>query len=172
MFNFAIDVGNCVEIYHKSGEKMFIGSFNYSIDSKGRIAIPAKLRKALSPAANETFVMTRGMVKCIDLYPLDIWNELKEKKFNQLNIFSSKDAAFIRLFLDRAAVDKLDSQQRLLIPRSLIEYAEIDKEVFILGALQKIEIWNPKNYEEYIKENEELFEQIANEVMNSSKQND
>ncbi len=170
MFNFASDVGNCVEFLHKSGElKMFIGSFKYSMDAKGRIAIPAKLRKSLSPEANETFIMTRGTAKCIDIYPLDMWNELTAERLNALSTFNSKEAMFLRLFLNQAAEDKLDSQSRLLIPKSLIEYAEIDKEVFILGAIKKIEIWNPKIYEEYIKENEKLFEQIANEVMNVSK---
>ncbi len=148
---------------------MFIGSFKYSIDSKGRIAIPAKLRRAVSPEANDTFVMTRGTAKCIDVYPLDIWNDLFNSKLSALSPFDSTQTAFVRLLMNRAAMDTLDSQSRLLIPKNLIEYAEIDKEVFILGALKKIEIWNPEIYEQYIKENEELFEQIANEVMNSSK---
>jgi len=148
---------------------MFIGSFKYSIDSKGRVSIPAKLRKSLNPEAKETFIMTRGTAKCIDLYPLDVWNELAYNQLNKLNTFQTKHSMFIRMFLNQAAEDKLDTQSRILIPRSLIEYAEIDKEVFILGVLKKIEIWNPEIYEQYIKENEALYEEIANEVMNIPK---
>ncbi len=148
---------------------MFIGSFKYSIDAKGRVSIPAKLRKALNPEAKETFILTRGTAKCIDLYPLDVWDELTSEQLNKLNTFQSKHSMFIRMFLNQAAVEELDSQSRILIPRRLIEYAEIEKEVFILGVLKKIEIWNPEVYEQYIKENEALYEEIANEVMNIQK---
>ncbi len=145
---------------------MFIGSFYYSIDSKGRISIPAKLRKSLSPEANETFIMTRGTAKCIDIYPLDQWNDLAASKLNGLNTFSPKEAMFLRMFLQEAAEDKLDSQSRLLIPKNLIQFAGIEKEVFILGAIKKIEIWNPETYKKYIQENEESYGQIAEDVMN------
>ncbi len=133
------------------------------------MSIPAKLRKSLNPEANETFIMTRGTAKCIDLYPLDVWNELTFNQLNKLNTFQTKHSMFIRMFLNQAAEDKLDSQARLLIPKRLIEYAEIDREVYILGVLKKIELWNPKIYEQYIKENESLYEEIANEVMNIPK---
>ncbi|RMD50213.1 MAG: division/cell wall cluster transcriptional repressor MraZ [Ignavibacteria bacterium] len=148
---------------------MFIGSFTYNLDSKGRIAIPAKLRKSLKPEANETFIMTIGTAKCIDVYPLDQWDELATKKLENLNTFDPKEAMFIRMFLQQAWEDKLDTQSRLLVPKNLIEYAEIEKEVFILGALKKIELWNPANYEKYIEENKALYSEIASEVMNISK---
>lgn len=148
---------------------MFIGSFTYSIDAKGRVAIPAKLRKSLTPEANETFIMTRGTAKCIDLYPLDQWNLLVTDKLEKLNTFDPKEAMFVRLFLQEAMEDKLDSQSRILIPKNLISYAGIEKEVFILGAVKKIEIWNPEIYKQYIQENENLYSEIAREVMNISK---
>ncbi|MBU2494408.1 MAG: division/cell wall cluster transcriptional repressor MraZ [Bacteroidetes bacterium] len=144
---------------------MFIGSFKYSVDSKGRVSIPAKLRKYLTPEANDTFILTRGTAQCIDVYPMDNWKDLAANKLNQLNSFDSKEAMFIRMFLQEAAEDKLDSQSRLLIPKNLIEYAGIEKEIFILGAVKKIEFWNPDNYEKYLKENVHSYEQIANEVM-------
>ncbi len=146
---------------------MFIGSFKYSIDAKGRVSIPAKLRKFVSPDANDSFVMTRGTVKCIDVYPMDMWKELVESKLDKLNTFDPKEALFLRMLLTEAGEDKLDSQSRLLIPRNLIEYAEIDREVFIIGAIKKIEIWNPKNYEAYLKSSELSYEEIAKQVMGS-----
>ena len=144
---------------------MFIGSFKYSIDSKGRVSIPAKLRKFVDPKANDAFVMTRGTAKCIDVYPMNFWEELVQSKLNQLNSFEPKEAMFLRMFLQQAAEDKLDSQARLLIPKNLTEYAGINKEVLILGAIKKIEIWNPQNYEEYLKTSELSFEDIAKQVM-------
>lgn len=144
---------------------MFIGSFTYSIDSKGRVSIPAKLRKYMKPEANDTFVMVRGVDNCIVLYPFDQWKELVETKLGKLNEFNSKDSRFIRTFLQRAAEDSLDTQSRLLIPQNLIEYAGIQKEVFILGAINHIEIWNPVTYENYLNSQPDSFETIAEEVM-------
>ncbi len=144
---------------------MFLGSFKYSIDSKGRISIPAKLRKFVDPKANDAFVMTRGTNKCIDVYPMNEWESLVQSKLNNLNSFEPQEAMFLRMFLQQAAEDKLDTQSRLLIPKNLIEHAEIEKEVLILGAIKKIEIWNPKNYEDYLKTSELSFEEIARKVM-------
>ena len=144
---------------------MFIGSFKYSIDSKGRVSIPAKMRKFVDPKSNDAFVMTRGTNKCIDVYPMNLWEELVQSKLNQLNSFEPKDAMFLRMFLQQAAEDKLDTQSRLLIPKNLIEYAEISKEVLILGNIKKIELWNPQNYEDYLKTSELSFEEIAQQVL-------
>ncbi len=147
---------------------MFIGSYKYSVDAKGRVAIPAKLRKYLKPEANNTFVLTRGTGKYIDLYPLDFWKNLVEQKLNTLNQFDPREMRFIRLFLQEAVEDNLDSQSRILIPKKLIQYAGIEKEVLILGAINKIEIWNPEIYNQYLKESEVSFEEIAAEVMGKS----
>ncbi len=144
---------------------MFVGSFKYSIDAKGRIALPAKLRKYVSPEANDTFILTRDSAKCIDIYPMDIWKALVDEKLRRLNQFDPKESMFLRLFLQEAAEDTLDSQSRLLIPKSLIEYAEIKNEVFILGSVNKIEVWNPDVYENYAKENAASYEEIAKDVM-------
>lgn len=144
---------------------MFIGSFKYSVDTKGRISIPAKLRKYVSPEANDTFILTRGTAQCIDIYPMDRWKELAANKLSQLNSFNPKEAMFIRMFLQEAAEDKLDSQARLLIPKSLLEYAGITKEVFILGVIKKIEVWNPDIYDKYLKENEQSYDEVSKDVM-------
>jgi MraZ protein len=143
---------------------MFRGQYKYSVDSKGRISIPAKLRRHVAPDANDTFVMTRGTAACIDVYPLDQW-QLIEEKLSKLNPFNPDDAKFIRMISQYASEDSMDSQSRVLIPQSLIEYAKIDKEVLILGALNKIEVWNPKIYEEYLNQIGETYEQIAAKVM-------
>ena len=143
---------------------MFKGQFSYSIDSKGRISIPAKLRKHVTAEANDTFVMTQGTAACIDIYPNDQWQQFEEKLL-KLNPFNPMEAKFIRMIMQHASDDTLDSQSRILIPQNLIEYAKIEKEVLILGALKKIEVWNPKVYEEYLKQSDETYESIAAKVM-------
>ena len=143
---------------------MFRGHFTYSIDNKGRISIPAKLRKHVVPEANDTFIMTKGTATCIDIYPLDQWQKFEERLL-QLDPFKPEEAKFIRMISQFAADDTMDSQSRILLPQSLIEYAKIEKEVLILGALKKIEVWNPKLYDEYINQSGETYEQIAAKVM-------
>jgi len=143
---------------------LFKGQFKYSIDSKGRISIPAKLRKFVNADATDTFVVTRGMDGCIDVYPLDQWKEVEDKLW-MLSPFNQKHSKLTRLLLQDASEEKLDSQARILIPHHLIEHAKIEKEVLIIGAFRKIEVWSPAVYEEYLKNSEETFEQIAEEVM-------
>lgn len=143
---------------------MFKGQFTYNLDSKGRVSIPAKLRKFVPTEANDTFVMTRGINNCIDLYTLDQW-QIIEKRLENLNSFDQKEQYFLRMILQYATDDTMDSQSRILIPQSLLNHAKIEKEVLVLGALKKIELWSPKVYEDYINSVAESYEQIASEVM-------
>ena len=145
-------------------ENLFRGQYTYSVDSKGRLSIPAKLRRHLSPEANDTFVITQGTATCIDLYPMDQWQHF-EQKLIDLNPFNPQEAKFIRMILQHATEDKLDSQSRILIPPNLLEYAGIEKEVLVLGALKKIELWDPKTYKEYLEKSSETYEEIAAKVM-------
>jgi len=143
---------------------LFKGQFSYSIDAKSRISIPAKLRKHISPDANDSIVMTKGLSKCIDLYPLNEW-QIIEDRLMQLNQFQPNELRFIRMFVQYATEDKMDSQSRILIPQLLIDYAQIEKEVLIIGALRKIEVWNPKIYEDYLAQSPLTYEEIAAKVM-------
>jgi MraZ protein len=108
--------------------------------------------------------MTRGVSSCIDIYPLNEWNQIEEKLL-KLNQFQPDDVRFVRMFTQYAIEDTMDSQSRILIPQNLIDYAKIEKEVLILGVLKKIEVWNPKIYEDYLSQSPETFEQIAAKVM-------
>ena len=155
-----------MENFFTKGFAVFRGQFTYSVDSKNRISIPAKLRKHISAEANDTFVMTQGTATCIDLYPLDQWQQF-EQKLLSLNPFKPNEAKFIRMISQYATEDTLDSQSRLLIPQNLLQYAKIEKDVLILGALKKIELWDPIVYSEYLSQSPETYEQIAAEVMAS-----
>ncbi|MBZ0199139.1 MAG: division/cell wall cluster transcriptional repressor MraZ [Ignavibacteriaceae bacterium] len=143
---------------------MFRGYFLHTVDAKGRFSIPAKMRKHVSAEANNNFVLVKGTVNCIDLYPLDLWSEF-EAKMLQLNQFEPEKARFIRTISQDLAEDTWDSQSRILIPQKLLKHAQIEKEIVILGALTKIELWNPQVFEEYINQSPETYEQIAAKVM-------
>ena len=136
----------------------------YSVDDKGRVNLPAKMRKYVSPDTNDTFVLTRGFEKCLFVYPIDEWNKLEENLRN-LSGYDPEHRRFIRTMLELASESQLDAQARLSIPQELREYANIESEVRIIGTLDKIELWNPQIYEEYRNSQPETYESIAAKVM-------
>ena len=136
----------------------------YAVDEKGRVNLPAKLRKYVSPEANDTFVITRGFEKCLFIYPVDEWNKLEENLRN-LSGYDPEHRRFIRTLLELASESQLDGQARLSIPQELREYASIKDQVRIIGTLDKIELWNPAEYEEYKDGQPEPYESIAARVM-------
>ncbi len=142
----------------------FKGSYSYAVDEKGRVNLPAKLRKYVSPEANETFVITRGFEQCLFVYPIDEWNKL-EHILRNLSSYDPEHRRFIRALLELASESQLDGQARLSIPQELREYADIHGEVHIIGTLDKIELWNPKVYEEYKRNQSEPYESMAAKVM-------
>ncbi|RJQ64744.1 MAG: division/cell wall cluster transcriptional repressor MraZ [Stygiobacter sp.] len=148
---------------------MFIGSFKYSVDAKGRISIPAKFKKVLKPEAKDTFVMTRSTVQCIDVYPYNYWEEKIKPRIDALDDFNIDEAAFKRFLFELASDQELDKQSRLFLPKSLLEFAGIDKEVLILGQNNKIEFWNPEIFETQKREFPKPFAELAKQVMNSQK---
>lgn len=142
----------------------FKGSYTYAVDDKGRVSLPAKLRKYVSPEANETFVVTRGFEQCLFVYPADEWNKL-EQNLRNLSNYDPDHRRFIRAMLELASESQLDGQSRLSIPQELREFANIQGEVRIIGTLDKIELWNPKVYEDYKRNQSEPYESIAAKVM-------
>lgn len=143
---------------------MFTGSYLYTLDSKNRLSIPAKLRKNLPQEYKDSFMITQGMDSCLELYPLDEW-QLIMSRISQLNPFDPNERNFIRRFTRYAIDVEMDSQSRIILPQTHIQLAGIEKEVFILGSVRKIELWNPAKYEEYISNTPDNYEQIAAKVM-------
>ena len=141
----------------------FKGSYEYSVDAKGRVNIPAKLRKYVSPDANETFVITRGYERCLSLYPLDEWTTL-EQSIRQLSPSNAQHRLFTRTLLQYATECQLDAQSRITMPKELLQFAGIEDQVLILGVLDHIEVWNPKIHEEYLNSQTESYESIAQRV--------
>jgi MraZ protein len=142
----------------------FKGSYEYSVDNKGRINIPARLRRYVSLDANDTFVVTRGYEQCLFVYPLDEWNTL-EQSIRELSTTNPKHRFFMRTLLERATECQLDGQSRITIPKELLQFAGIENEVLILGVLERIEVWNPSVYREYQKSQSESYENVAQTVL-------
>jgi len=141
----------------------FKGSFNYTVDSKGRINIPAKMRKNLSPDANESFVITRGFENCIFVYPNDEWAK-REAELAKLQQTNRDDRLFTRLLLQYAADVELDGQHRIVLTKELMEYAKISGDVLILGVFDRIEVWNPEEYKKYLEAQSKDYVTVAENV--------
>lgn len=142
----------------------FKGSYTYSVDSKGRVNLPAKLRKYISPEANDTFVVTRGFERCLFLYPLDEWNTLEES-IRDLSPANSQHRFITRTLLQYATETQLDGQSRVTIPKELMQFAGVEDQVLIVGVLERIEIWDPKEYEAYMKSQTDTYENVAQTVL-------
>lgn len=121
---------------------MFMGEFNHSIDSKGRIIIPSKFREALG----DEFVITLGLDGCLFAYPNEEWQAFVEKL---KTLPGTKDARQLqRYFMAGAAACEADKQGRILIPSKLRENAALDKDIVFVGVLNKIEIWSKERWEQ------------------------
>jgi MraZ protein len=148
----------------------FKGREIYSVDAKGRVNIPAKMRKSMSPDASETFVVTRGPddEPCIYAYPLDEWRKFEEN-LKGLNQFNEQDRFFVRTLLYWADEVTFDGQFRIMIPKALIDFTRIEKNALILGAMDHIEIWNPEIFETYMSARTESYANVAASVMGMKK---
>lgn len=142
----------------------FKGRFSYSVDNKGRLALPAKLRKNVSPSSNDTFIVTRGFEQCLFVYPQDEWGKV-EDSIRSLSPSNPQHRFFVRTLLQWAVDGQLDSQARISIPQDLLKFAAIENEVLIIGVLERIELWNPKIYEEYMNNQPATYETVAEAVL-------
>jgi MraZ protein len=127
-------------------ENTFIGEYTFSLDYKGRINIPSKFRQCLSIENDSTFVISRGMDLCIYAYPLITWQGI-EHNLKSLSSLSKTNRSFIRNTVRHATPTRFDKQGRISLTQSLIDFANLDKEILIIGVVNKLEIWNPKQLE-------------------------
>lgn len=141
------------------------GQETYSVDSKGRVNIPAKMRRALSPEAQDTFVLTRGSDRCIAAYPLDEWRRY-ELEYAKLNQYDEKSRFFLRTVLAWSEEVELDGQQRITLPKKYVDFAGIDGKVVIVGMIDHLELWKPEEFEIYLGKFEDTYEHVASQVMN------
>lgn len=121
---------------------MFLGRYNHTLDAKGRLAIPARFRDAVA----DGLVLTRGIDRCLALYPLDAWRPLAEK-VSALPISDPDARNFRRLVFAEAADLALDAQGRILVPPELRRYAGLEREALVVGMDTAIEIWSPERWQ-------------------------
>ena len=139
---------------------MFMGEYQHTIDAKGRLIMPAKFREDLG----ETFVITKGLDGCLFIYPQEEWNVLEEKLRNLP--FTRADArAFSRFFFSGATECELDKQGRILLPNNLRSYANLTKDVLIIGVSSRVEIWSKETWEEYNSQTEQSYEELAEKLV-------
>lgn len=146
---------------------MFIGEYRHTLDDKGRIAIPAKLRYS-KVGEDEYWVATKGFDRCLFLYPKYEWERIVNKINERLTFTKKEDRSFLRMFISPATEQAVDRQGRIAVPQSLREYAGIQKEVVTLGAVNRIEIWSEENWNRYKEENEKSFDVIGEKIADLS----
>jgi MraZ protein len=139
---------------------MFTGEFQHTLDVKGRVIIPSRLRDGLG----DRFVVTRGLDHCLFVYPPAEWSRL-EQKLKQLPFTKSDSRAFMRLFFSGAMEVEADKQGRVLIPQNLRDYAGIEKDVMIIGVSNRVEIWNEKSWKDYFGNADDNFEELAEKLV-------
>jgi len=144
----------------------FIGEYESTIDTKGRFLLPSGFKKQIPEKGSASFVLNRGFEKCLTLYPIQSWKPLFEE-ISQLNDFDPKVREFRRYFLNGATQIEFDSAGRLLLPKNLMDYAGLGKDIVLVSAVNKIEIWDNIKYQQFFDSmSPETFSNLANEVMN------
>ena len=146
----------------------FTGEYQYSLDSKGRVNIPAKFRQALSKKNQNTFVATRGQDPCVWIYPLTEWKKIEDELRN-LSSVSGIHRTFIRQIARSATPSTCDKQGRISLSPSLISFSRIDKNALIIGMINKIEIWDPETLkavdEKNINEDSNELNSLADKIV-------
>ncbi len=144
-----------------------IGVYECKMDAKGRVAIPAGLKKQLLPVLDRGFVLKRSVFQhCLELYPMDEW-EKTMSKVNKLNRFVKKNNDFIRRFTAGVKLLEVDANGRLNVPKDLMSFADLKSELVLSSAVGMIEVWNKDAYEESINDPEVDFGALAEDVMGS-----
>lgn len=139
---------------------MFMGEYHHTIDIKGRMIVPSKFREGLG----EMFVLTRGLDQCLFGYPMSEW-KLIEEKLKTLPLTKKDARAFTRFFFSGATECELDKQGRINIATPLLQYAKLEKECVVIGVSNRIELWSKSIWENYVAEQEDSFDEIAENMI-------
>ena len=140
------------------------GEYECSLDEKGRLKLPTALLKSIGDFAPYKFYINRGFEKCLALYPEKVWEEVLDK-INNLNTFVTHQRNFIRYFIRGLKNVSTDTADRILVPKPLLEYADIQKEVFLIGYRNYVEIWDKATYNQFIDNEPENFALLAEQLL-------
>jgi MraZ protein len=147
---------------------MFYGEYQHSIDRKGRLIIPSKLREVAKEHYAERFFVTRGLDRCLFLFTEDEWR-IQENKLKNLSFAKSETRKFSRLFFSGACDVNCDSQGRVLVPNYLKEYADIKRDVVLIGVSNRIEVWAKELWTQFYDAAKDLYEEAAEKLMDEGK---
>lgn len=148
-----------------------IGEFDCKVDAKGRFMFPVNLRKQLEDVFEKGFVINRNLhQKCLVLYPINEWNKLN-KKLSKLNRLIKSNDVFVRKFTGGATAADADSTGRVLLPKSLVDYADIKTDIKVLGSNNVIEIWDKTLYDQFLSQDVDI-EKLAEDVLGNLNFND
>lgn len=143
----------------------FLGEYESTLDAKGRFLFPAGFRKQMPETEAPQYVINRGFEKCLSMYPMQSWQPIFQK-ISRLNDFDPKVRAFRRYFLNGAITVAPDNAGRILLPKNLLEYAGLGKELVLASAVNKIEIWDKAQYHQFFDSySPESFSELASQVM-------
>jgi len=149
-------------------QNTFTGEFSYSLDAKGRVNIPAKFRNVLTSNNEQSFMITRGMDPCVWVYPITVWQSI-EDELRKLSSLSRINRSFVRSTVRYASSVQYDKQGRIAVTPNLVEYAQLEKEVLIVGMVNKIEIWNPQLLDSVDQASKDIdasqFDELANQII-------
>ena len=151
--------------------KQLLGEYDCKLDAKGRMRLPSGLIAQLGEDDKLKFVINRGFEKCLMLYPEAVWNKISAE-VDQLNLYNKKNRDFVRYFYRGAQELQMDSADRILLPKRLMEYAGIDKEVVLSAYNGRIEIWTKEEYDNLLDDEPADFSDLADEVLGGSAANE
>ena len=161
-------MGVCGKLWRILGEGTYLsafkGTYYYSIDHKGRISLPVKLRDKSDSPTGDSYVIAPGFDGCLYIYPHETWKQI-ELNMKSLKVSDPRARTFERTLFPNSEDAKLDGMGRLTIPRLLLELAKIKKEVVILGVNEKIELWDPDVLRVYRESQTESYEDVARQLL-------
>jgi len=149
-----------------------VGTYECKVDAKGRVLLPAPLKKQLALSLQNGFVLKRSVFQpCLELYPMAEW-DLMMSKINKLNRFVKKNNDFIRRFTAGVKMVEIDALGRLLVPKDLVAFASLSKDIVFSSAVNIIEVWDKDLYEKSINGEDVDFAELAEEVMGNINDDD
>jgi MraZ protein len=140
------------------------GEYECKLDPKGRLVLPAKIKANLPEESGNHVVLTRGFEPCLVLYPKQEWKAIYDR-VAALNEFNEEYRHFQRNFFRGNTELELDNTGRFVLPKTMQRYADIDKEVIIVGLGNRVELWNPERYEDFLIKDQQDFSQLAQKFL-------
>ena len=144
----------------------FTSEYECKLDAKGRLVLPARIKSNLPDSSGNELVMRKGFEPCLILYPFTEYKKIYSR-IAGLNEFNEEYRRLQRNFFRNTTQVELDSMGRFLIPKSMLTYASIEREAIVVGMGNKIEIWEPSKYDEFLIKDQNEFSQLAQKYLDN-----